>query len=162
MRVLRVVTSLVDLVVLAVAASILATKLSVPGEGLWWEDSSLILLVTAMLATVVCLRPWSQFRADPPGPMAPFVAVVLNIAFALGLVLTMVRFGEWLSAALLVRALPFVLMLTLNLVALGFRLPARPPAWLWPAAALPTVAWTAFYGWPLTFAGLLFGVRPAG
>ncbi|MEO0086286.1 MAG: hypothetical protein ABIK37_06615 [candidate division WOR-3 bacterium] len=162
MRVLRLVAAAIDLVVLGIACALLTTKFTVTDFGFDWADVSLFFLVGATAATVVCLRPWAQFRRQPPAPAAPLVGVILNLGFALSFVLAMVRVGEQLSPELLVRLAPFAVVLILDLAALGFRLPGRVPVWLWFAAGLPTIVWAAFYGWPLLFAGLLFGVRPAG
>ena len=164
-RILRIAASALDLLILVFSGAMLATVLTRfgPFPALQWEDLSLVMLLAAALATLICLRPWSLFRRQPPKPLAPMVGVVLHVGFALSLALAMIRTGGPLTTAIVVKVLlPFALILSLNLSALGFRFPGRVPAWLWTAAALPTAAWAAFYGWPFVFAGWFFGVRPDG
>jgi len=161
-RVLRLVASGLNLVALALAAAIIATKLGVPGQGLLWEDLSLVMLFAAALVSLVCIRPWAQFRRAPPAPLVPVAGTVLNLWFAVSAVLALVRAGEGFQVELFVTFGPLAVMVALNVAVLGFRMPGPVPRWLWPAAGTATAVWAALYGWPLFFAGLLFGVKPAG
>ena len=165
MRIIRLAASALDLFVLALVAAAMVANLTQPdlSDVLRWENLSLVLLLAAVRSALVCLRPWTLLRRRLPAPVVPMVAVMLNIGFALRFVLTIIRVGNGPSDPLLTRVLlQLALVVGLNLLALEFRFPSRVPRWLWPTAALPTVAWAALFGWPLFFAGAFFGVRPSG